>query len=280
MSIYFCTLVHFVVFFIEFSSLCYHLHMNDSTLELIQLNLYQFTKKERTLAQYILDDPLRVIQLTADKIAEETGTSKAAFIRLCQKLGYNGYSEFRFALSRSLVATVPQSGEDPIKQITNTYSQFILQISSMVAMDQVHSLAEAIVNAKRLKLFGINRTALSAHQLRMRLGRMGFDAETVNDAITMVDVVEYLGEGDVCIVFSIKAMHQTYGSLIPEMVARKTKVILITMTPNNRFSDIVSQMITLPFISKSSSKTFYDDQAILFVFNEIILNEVARLSQP
>ena len=253
--------------------------MNDSTLELIQLNLYQFTKNERILAEYILEDPMRVIQSTAEKVAEETNTSKAAFIRFCQKLGYNGYSEFRFALSRSMVATVSYSGEDPIQQITNAYVSFIQQIPSMISMDQVQTLAKSIVEARRLKFFGINRTALSAHQLRKRLSRIGYDAEVVDDSVVMGDVSEYLGEGDVCIVLSIKAMTHTYGTFIPEMISRKVKVILLTMTPNNKFADIVNQMIVLPFISKSSSKTFYDDQAIFFVFIEILLNEVARLSQ-
>ena len=253
--------------------------MNDSTLELIQLNLYQFTKNERILAEYILEDPMRVIQSTAEKVAEDTSTSKAAFIRFCQKLGYNGYSEFRFALSRSMVATVSYSGEDPIQQITNAYVSFIQQIPSMISMDQVQTLAKSIVEARRLKFFGINRTALSAHQLRKRLSRIGYDAEVIDDQVVMGDVSEYLGKGDVCIVFSIKAMTHTYGTFIPEMVARNVKVILLTMTPNNKFADIVNQMIVLPFISKSSSKTFYDDQAIFFVFIEILLNEVARLSQ-
>ncbi|HCT63656.1 MAG TPA: MurR/RpiR family transcriptional regulator [Erysipelotrichaceae bacterium] len=253
--------------------------MNDSTLELIQLNLYQFTKNERILAEYILEDPMRVIQSTAEKVAEDTSTSKAAFIRFCQKLGYNGYSEFRFALSRSMVATVTYSGEDPIQQITNAYTSFIQQIPSMISMDQVQSLAKSIINARRLKFFGINRTALSALQLRKRLSRIGYDAEVIDDQVVMGDVSEYLGEGDVCVVFSIKAMTQTYGSLIPEMASRNVKVILLTMTPNNKFVDLVNQMIVLPFISKSSTKTFYDDQAIFFVFIEILLNEIARLSQ-
>ena len=178
-----------------------------------------------------------------------------------------------------MVATVSYSGEDPIQQITNAYVSFIQQIPSMISMDQVQTLAKSIVEARRLKFFGINRTALSAHQLRKRLSRIGYDAEVVDDSVVMGDVSEYLGEGDVCIVFSIKAMTHTYGTLIPEMVSRNVKVILLTMTPNNKFAEIVSQMIVLPFISKSSSKTFYDDQAIFFVFIEILLNEIAKLSQ-
>ena len=253
--------------------------MKDSTLETIQLNLYKLTRKERVIAEYILEDPIRAIQLTADKIAEETKTSKAAFIRFCQKLGYNGYSEFRFSLSRSLVATVPTDNSNSVSLITQTYNDYISQIPKMINQEQVREVAQLLIDARRLKFLGINRTALSALQLRMRLARLGYDAEVIQDQALMRDIAEYLDEGDVCVIFSIKSLTQSYGQIIPELVSRKVKVILLTMTPNNTFANVVKKMITLPYISKSSSKTFYDDQAIFFIFNEILLNEIARLSQ-
>lgn len=253
--------------------------MKDSTLDIIQLNLYKFTRKERIIAEYVLEDPIRVIQLTAEKIAEETNSSKAAFIRFCQKLGYEGYSEFRFSLSRSMVATIPTDNLNSVTLITQTYTDYISQIPKMVSQEQVREVAQLLINAKRLKFLGINRTALSAFQLRMRLARLGFDAEVIQDPAMMRDIAEYLNDEDVCVIFSIKASSQNYGQIIHEMLSQNVKVVLLTMTPNNTFANIIHRMVTLPYISKSSSKTFYDDQAIFFIFNEILLNEIARLSQ-
>lgn len=251
--------------------------MNNSPIELINLNLYNMTKKERAIAEYILEDPHKAIQYSAEAIAEQTHTSKAAFIRFCQKLGFNGYAEFRFALSRSLVAYVNTSDDNnPIKQITQSYANFILQINSMVTQEQVTTISKLIINARKLKIFGLNRTALSAHQFRMRLGRIGLDAEFADDTVTMRDITEYLGPEDVCIIFSIKALTSTYGDIIPDLVNNGVKIVLLTMTPNNKFAEDVTHMVTLPYISKSSSKAFLDDQAIFFVLNEILLNEVAR----
>lgn len=251
--------------------------MNNSPIELINLNLYNMTKKERAIAEYILEDPHKAIQFSAEMIAEQTHTSKAAFIRFCQKLGFNGYAEFKFALSRSLVAYVNYVDDNnPIKQITQSYSNFILQISSMVTQDEITKISKLIVSARKLKIFGINRTALSAHQFRMRLGKIGLDAEYCDDTVTMRDIIEYLGPEDVCIIFSIKAMPSTYGDIIPELANNGVKTVLLTMTPNNKFANDVTHMVTLPYISKSSSKAFLDDQAIFFVLNEILLNEIAR----
>lgn len=251
--------------------------MNNSPIELINLNLYNMTKKERAIAEYILEDPHKAIQFSAEMIAEQTHTSKAAFIRFCQKLGFNGYAEFKFALSRSLVAYVNYVDDNnPINQITQSYANFIMQINTMVTPTQISDISKLIISARRLKIFGVNRTALSAHQFRMRLGKIGLDAEFCDDPVTMRDIIEYLGPEDVCIIFSIKVMTTTYGEIIPELVSNGVKVVLLTMTPNNKFAEDMTQMVTLPYISKLSSKAFLDDQAIFFVLNEILLNEIAR----
>lgn len=251
--------------------------MNNSPIELINLNLYNMTKKERAIAEYILEDPHKAIQFSAEMIAEQTHTSKAAFIRFCQKLGFNGYAEFKFALSRSLVAYVNYVDDNnPIKQITQSYSNFIMQINSMVTQEEVTKISKLILSSRKLKIFGVNRTALSAHQFRMRLGKIGLDAEFCDDTVTMRDIIEYLGPEDLCIIFSIKVMGATYGDIIPELANNGVKTVLLTMTTNNKFANDVTHMVTLPYISKSSSKAFLDDQAIFFVLNEILLNEIAR----
>lgn len=253
--------------------------MNNSPIELINLNLYKMTKKERDIAEYILEDPHKAIQFSAEMIAEQTHTSKAAFIRFCQKIGFNGYAEFKFALSRSLVAYVNYVDDNnPINQITQSYSNFILQINSMVTKEQISTISKLVISARRLKIFGVNRTAFSAHQFRMRLGKIGFDAEFCDDTVTMRDIIEYLGPEDVCIIFSIKAMTSAYGDIIPDLISNGVKVVLLTMTPNNKFAQEVTHMVSLPYISKSSSKAFLDDQAIFFVFIEILLNAIARES--
>lgn len=252
--------------------------MNTSPLELIQLNLYQFTKKERQIAEYILEDPHRVIQNSAEMIATDTHSSKAAFIRFCQKIGFNGYVEFRFALSRSLVANVSYTQpEDSIQRITSTYAQYITQISTMVNQSDLAHLSKSILRARRIKIYGVNRTYLSALQLRMRLIKIGLDAEAIDDQANRRDVSSYLGPDDLVLIFSIKANPYMYEESISTLVSNQVPFVLFTMTPNNTYRDLATQMFTLPYISKSSSTSFLDDQATFFVFIELLLNEVARV---
>ncbi len=252
--------------------------MDQNPLDALTANLYQFTKKERAIAEFILGDPQYAFQCDAETIAQKTGTSKAAFIRLCQKIGYNGYAEFRFALSRSMFSNPPEAvaTDDPILRITHAYARFIEQIPNSISLDDLRAIASLILQARRVKIFGYNRTFLSAQQLRMRMGKMGLDAEAIGDTISMMDIAETMTKVDVIVLFSIKALDQFYGNFVREAHSRQCPIILITMTPNNKFTDLVTHQLVMPYISKSTTKAFLDDQAIFFVFIELLLNELAR----
>lgn len=251
--------------------------MNTSPLEAIRANLFKLTKKEQLIAKYILDDPQRVIQFNVDGIIKETHTSKSAFIRFSQKLGFDGYSEFRFAVSRELVGiSETNTYDDFISMVSTSYVNFIHQLNSTVSVDEIQKLAKIIVGAKRIKIFANNRTALSAQHLRMRMAKIGVDAEIVDDLITMRDVSEYLGSQDLCIIYSIKLLDIHYGEIIKLLASHQCQIVAVTMTPTNAPNDLLTNVITLPYISRASSKMFLDDQPLFMIFNEILLNELAR----
>ena len=250
-------------------------------LEKMQQSLPSFTKKEALIAQYILDsDPVTVIQYTAQQLADQAKSSKSAYIRMCQKLGYDGYSEFKFAFSREMVSNTSDPdplSNDPIKAITSSYAQQIMNIQQMITLEDLHILGEKIIHAHRVKIIGYNRTGLSAMQLRMRLSKIGVDCESITDPVVMRDVVEILNKEDLCIIFSIKGLSDPYFEIVKTLQSNGCWFTLITMTPKNHLVPYANQVITLPYISRDHVDTFLDDQAIFFVLIELLLNDIAKM---
>src|SRR5580693_10753700 len=58
---------------------------------------------EQRVADFILKHPEELIYLTVTELAERTNTSESTVVRLCQKIGYKGYQEFKIMLARDLV---------------------------------------------------------------------------------------------------------------------------------------------------------------------------------
>lgn len=251
-------------------------------IERLELNKNNLTKSEIEIMEYIKKNPMDIVQFSIIQIAEKANTSKSAVIRLCQKIGYDGFSEFKFDMSRYLVSNnqnnIKDKNETSINAITSNYIEYISKINTSITLEEVHALAEKINSSNRVKILGINRTGLSANQLRMRLSKIGIDAESITDSVLMRDAITLLKKGDLCIIFSITGNTSPYIECAKSLSDTGCTLVLITMNPKSIISKECDSIIRLPLISKQSGSKFLDDQVIFFVFIEIILAELANIT--
>ena len=61
-----------------------------------------FSSSEKTIAKYILDNGEDILNLSVKELAKQTYTSPATIVRLCRKLGLNGYGDFKIKYSAEL----------------------------------------------------------------------------------------------------------------------------------------------------------------------------------
>ena len=252
-------------------------------LELIQHNFESFTKTEELIATFILNQPKEFARASVETTVTATGTSKAAMIRFAKKLGYNGYSELKYELSRFLISSSFNNPEDKIEPdqtiqfITSYYCKAIEQINETVDIHQVRAIAHAIIQARRVKILAINRTSLAAKQLQMRMLKIGLDSDTLDDTTMMFDAVNIMDEQDFCLIFTIKDNGHIYQDRIDVLNDNHCPVGIVTMTALP-FIKQCTHVINLPPVSKGYAK-FIDEQAMYFVFVEILLNELANMSK-
>ncbi len=248
-------------------------------LQKIEVHKNNYTNVEQLIYKRVKDDPASIIHLPIEDIATETQTSKAAIIRFCKKLGYSGFAEFKFELSRYIISGIYDDTEkesvDVIKSITSLYSGFIRQINEKLNAEDINKIANEIKTAHRVKIVGNNRTGLSAQQLRYRMSKIGYDAEAVVDMVLVSSIQDSLKKGDLVILFSVFAAGKTYNDFVKEVKDTGATIVLVTMTPNSTIEKSADYTFTLPCISRASTSSFLDDQALFFVFIEILLAYLA-----
>ena len=71
---------------------------------LVRLNEYQvqMTPAESEVVQYILRNPEKAVDLSVHELAERAFSSSATIVRMCRRLGFDGYKELRRALQYEL----------------------------------------------------------------------------------------------------------------------------------------------------------------------------------
>ena len=244
-----------------------------------RLDFYKsnYTKSEKIIYEWIKKNPSTVVKDSIESLAEEISTSKAAIIRFSKKIGYSGFAEFKFELSRYIISGIRENKNENMdisRSITSLYAGYIKQINDFIDFKNIKTIAKTLSNARRVKILGKNRTGLSALQFRYRLTKIGFDAEAITDGILMNQMQESLTKGDVVLIFTTRAEDLQYYELIKNISKNGVTTIVVTCTETKLIKQS-NYHILLPSIENASTSSFLDNQTIMFVFIEILLAELA-----
>ena len=240
------------------------------------------TKSEAKAASAILDNPSVVLNGGITTVAKSLGVSNSALIRMCQKLGFNGYAEFKFSLHRTLLASESVADgahvEEDTGQLLSVYSEYIRRIPRYVSDEQLERFAQSIISARRLDIWGRNRTSESAQQLSHRLTRLGVYNKWTDDPTVMEDDADIFGVGDVCVVFTLSGRGSSqYSAFMKTLRDRGAEVFLVSMNKQLPLCENATEAFFLPWISRDNSANFFEDQIIVMMFIEILLLKVSRL---
>lgn len=253
-------------------------------LELLEQKLPGLTKSEKIIAEYILGNPMAIIRYSLTQVAKESKSSNTAIIRLCQKLGYQGFSEFKFSMSRAALSdthyTTAADARDSGSSMSAIVAQYVSHLNQMAAetdMAELRKISSLICQTVRVAIMGVNRTAFSASQLSYRLSKLGVANYLVTDRVIMTDYMEIFGPGDVCLIFSISTTSINYKEIVQRLKKNGASVVLFTMNASSPLKKLCDHFICLPQISYNKKMGFLDDQAIFFVFIEALLSEIAGM---
>lgn len=242
-------------------------------LNRILIHSKEFTETEKKIADKICDDPTDVIRDTIVTVSTKMKVSKSALLRFCQKIGYEGYSEFKYELTRFMNASEEEvSGNSYIKWIQDSLND----LDNKTLLKSVQEIATLILQSKKIRIFGINETGLSAKQLYYRLLSLGIDSTPIVESEIMHFYPNIGDEQDLHIFFSLSATTEVIKNTLIKSFDKKKKIILITQNTKCKYSDKVDVNIVLPTINPTDKRRFVDSQMINFVFIELLINTISN----
>ena len=124
-------------------------------IEKMNLASHNFTKTDFVIYNYILADPIRVVHSNIYDLAKWTGVSRSAILRFAQKIGYNGFSEFKYDFSRYVHGGsfhTPSENREKAEEIADIYQKTIGLMGEFLHDTDVNLLAEKLILADRVKI--------------------------------------------------------------------------------------------------------------------------------
>jgi DNA-binding MurR/RpiR family transcriptional regulator len=205
---------------------------------------------EQRVADFILKHPDELIYLTVTELAEKTNTSESTVVRLCQKIGYKGYQEFKIMLARDLVEPTNaiyaaiESGDS-----LQTIKTKVFQANAQALRDTIEVLTDAelelavkaIATARRLDVYGVggsNPLAIDAYHKFLKLG---IAVVALSDGDMMAMSSSLLHEGDVALGISHTGASRDVTDALSNAQRNGATTICIThrsTSPITKVSDI------------------------------------------
>ncbi|HWR86077.1 MAG TPA: MurR/RpiR family transcriptional regulator [Rhodoglobus sp.] len=191
--------------------------VNDqSPLALVRMALPTLVGAKRRVAEVILADPQTASRSSITWLAAEAETSPATVTRLSASLGFDGFPEFRAAIASEHGRGVQAGWErdigsaispgDPAEKVLSTLAgnQFNAARNAMasVDLDAMGRVADQIVAARRVHIFGEWGDGPPAYELYLRLFRIGIPVWFDEGPYYSQVGASLLGEGDVALVLS------------------------------------------------------------------------------
>jgi RpiR family transcriptional regulator, carbohydrate utilization regulator len=197
----------------------------------------QFRPSERKLADYVLEAPREVLDLSMTDFAARAGVSQPTIARFCQALGFSGFREFKIRLAQSVAADVPTVYRDvrsdepaagvAAKVLDRTIGALI-QVRNSLSSDSVAAAIAMLADARRIEFYGAGGSGIAALDMQHKFFRLGVPSVAYADPHTYTTSAALLGAGDVVVAISNTGRTRDILDACKSALNGGAKVIAIT----------------------------------------------------
>ena len=145
-----------------------------------------FSHSEKEIAHYILNEGEKVLNLSIKELAKKTYTSPATIVRLCHKLGLEGYGDFKIKYSAELQfdlahtdridVNFPFNEEDNDSMIAyklaSLNQEVIAETIQLIDFEQLHQIVELLDQNKDIDIYGTGNSLLAAMSFQHKMMRI------------------------------------------------------------------------------------------------------------
>ena len=144
--------------------------------------------QEGKIARWMLEHEIELVDTPIKDIAINCGVSQPSVVRFCKKLGCNGIKDLKILVdgmrsdtADSLPCTFDDRDKDIYKKVFASSIESLERSFSFVTWEEVSELAERIINASTISVFGIGGSALAARHLSEEMLRLGLKSMCFTD---------------------------------------------------------------------------------------------------
>jgi RpiR family carbohydrate utilization transcriptional regulator len=221
-----------------------------NSLARIRSHLPELAAYEARVAQWVLEDPQRVVNLSMAQIAKECGVSDSTVLRFCRSAGFYGFMDLKICIVRDLARPTEiihdkiQEGDDTasiVRKVFASNTEALRDTLEVMNYEAFERALELITRARLTMIIGVGTSGPIALDAYAKFFRLGLTCKAQTDSYLQLMEVALLSPGDLLLGIS-----QSGGSADPVMTMRLAKengvsTICITgnaQSPITQYADV------------------------------------------
>lgn len=230
----------------------------------IRLLYEKMGKAEKQIADWIFENPGKIISLSIVELAEQCKCGEATIVRFSKRLGLSGYQELKISLASegggSAVSThihADDSAYEIFEKVCNDIYISLEKTKKSLNSNSLSKAASQLCSANRIVIFGLGNSAAIAIDASHKFMRAGLNAIAYTDNHMQVIAASHLCKNDIAIGISHSGSSKDIVEALK--IAKEHNATTIAIT-NSGKSPILKQSDII--LSTDSDETKYNILAL------------------
>lgn len=216
-----------------------------------------FSDSEKEIGKYILNHGDEVLKLSIKELAKVTYTSPATIVRLCKKIGLEGYNDFKIKYSaelqhdysnqRHIDVNFPFQKTDSHQVICNNIASLVQEsiYDSIQLMDynQLDKIVDLVYKCKEIDMYGSGNSVLAAMSFEHKMMRIQRNVNIKSLHGEQVFMSYNSTPDRVAIIVSYSGESSDLIQIAEVLKEKKTPIIIITSVGDNRLSHFADYIL-------------------------------------
>ena len=228
--------------------------MNSPLLQLREKSRL-FSPTEQEIVAHILEDPHLVVDMSIHELARHTFSSASTIVRLCRHTGYDGYREFRKAVTYELAMreqskqveqkeiSYSDSLQDIVDKITYKNIVSLEETRALVDLNTLRCCIDLIQNARVIYLFGLGASLCACKDAYLKFLRLNKICIINEDWHSQILQARNATPQDLGLVISYSGATVEVIECMKALKENKTSIIAITRCVDSPVAELADQKL-------------------------------------
>jgi DNA-binding MurR/RpiR family transcriptional regulator len=233
--------------------------MNRDLQAEIKKSVGKFSRMQKQLANYLIDNWSEIPMLSIEKISEKSGVSMATITRLTQKLSYRGFYDFKNQVKREHMDIIASPTERFFsipadlkgkKSLIKAARQDVKNINRLLAAISEETflrLVNMIEKANVIFTFGIGISSIFSNLIAYTFNQIEKKTHSLDEGhIPVEEKIFYIKKDDLIIISSFFPYSKSTGEFAKLAHGLGLKIVLLTDSEYSPLSRYAALLLKVP----------------------------------